>query len=76
MLALENKYNNKMEFIVADITKPEGSSLAERFDIYYIPVYFILDRNGNILERIEFPQIQDNPQQKLDSLISKSLGKS
>jgi len=76
VLALKNKYDSEMEFIVADVTKPQGNSLAEKFDIYYIPVFFILDSNGKILEHIEFPQIQDNPQQMLDSFIAKALQKS
>lgn len=75
MLALQNKYDGQMEFVIADVTKPEGNSLAEKFDIYYIPVFFVLDRSGKILERIEFDQIQDDPQQKLDSLISADLQK-
>ena len=75
VLALENKYSSKMEFVVADITKQEGNSLAEKFDIYYIPVWFVLDRQGKILDHIEFSQVQDNPQQKLDTIISEDLQK-
>lgn len=75
VLALENKYSSQMEFVVADITKQEGNSLAEKFDIYYIPVWFVLDRQGKILDHIEFSQVQDNPQQKLDSIISEDLQK-
>lgn len=75
VLALENKYSSQMEFVVADITKQEGNSLAEKFDIYYIPVWFVLDRQGKILDHIEFSQVQDNPQQKLDTIISEDLQK-
>lgn len=75
MLALKNKYNSKMEFVVVDVTRPDGNSLAEKFDIYYIPVFFILDPQGKTLDRIEFPQIQENPQQRLDSFISADLQK-
>ena len=75
MLALKKKYTSKMEFVTANTTTPEGSSLAQKFDIYYIPVFFILDRQGEIHDRIEFPQVQDNPQQSLDSFISRDLQK-
>lgn len=75
MLALENKYGSQMEFVIADITKQEGNSLAEKFDIYYIPVWFVLDRQGKILDHIEFSQVQDNPQEKLDTIISEDLQK-
>jgi thioredoxin-like negative regulator of GroEL len=47
VLALENKFNGKMEFIIADITTPEGSYLAQQFNVDLIPRFFVLDRNGN-----------------------------
>ena len=47
MLALENKFNSKMEFITADITTPEGDYLARQFNVDLIPRFFVLDRNGN-----------------------------
>lgn len=75
MLALGNKYNSKMEFVIADVTGQEGNSLAGKFDIYYIPVWFVLDRQGKILDHIEFSQVQDNPQQRLDTIISADLQK-
>lgn len=75
MLALEKKYKSKMDFIVAEVTSPEGTSLADKFDIYYIPVYFILDSQGKLLDRIEFSEIQKNPGPMLDSRISAGLQK-
>lgn len=47
MLALENKYNSKMEFITADVTTPEGNYLAGQFNVDLIPRFFVLDRNGS-----------------------------
>lgn len=46
VLALENKYNEDMEFITADITTPEGDYLAGQFRVDLIPRFFILDRKG------------------------------
>ncbi|MHB9095180.1 MAG: TlpA family protein disulfide reductase [Eubacteriales bacterium] len=70
---MENKYGGDIKFIVADITTPEGGALAERFNIYYIPVYFILDGKGNIVNRIEYSQIENRPRETLDSLISQAI---
>ena len=47
VLALENKYNSKMEFITADVTTPEGNFLAGQFNVDLIPRFFVLDRKGN-----------------------------
>ena len=73
MLALENKYKNDMEFIVANVTTEEGSLLAEKYNIYYIPVYFTLDPRGNIIDHIEFSEVQDSPRSKLEAYITKAL---
>lgn len=47
MLALENKYKGKMEFVVADVTTEEGSNLAGQYNVDLIPRFFVLDGKGN-----------------------------
>lgn len=49
MLALESKYKMKMEFIVADVTSPEGNYLASKYNVDLIPRFFVLDSKGNIV---------------------------
>jgi len=73
VLALENKYRGKMDFVITDVNTQEGSLLAQQYDIYYIPVYFILDGNGNTVNRIEYSAIQDRPREKLEAFINKAL---
>lgn len=73
MLALENKYQKDMDFIIADVNEPEGNSLAQQFNIYYIPVFFVLDGKGKTIDHIEYSQIADSPQKMLDSRIAKAI---
>lgn len=48
MLALEKKYADKVNFVIADVDDPQGQVLAARFNIYYIPAIFVFDQNGQV----------------------------
>lgn len=48
MLALENEFQGKLEFVVADVDDPQGQQLAGRYSVNAIPAFFILDAKGNI----------------------------
>jgi Thiol:disulfide interchange protein len=56
VLALEKKYSANVNFIVADIDDPEGQALAKQFNIYYIPAFFVFDRQGQITYNDTGPQ--------------------
>ena len=49
MLALENKFQGQVEFVVVDVDdKTQGQLLADRFNVDVIPAIFIMDTKGNI----------------------------
>lgn len=48
ILALEEKYDREITFIIADLSDPETEKLLEIFSVRYIPAFFYIDRNGNI----------------------------
>lgn len=73
MLALQNKYSAKMEFVIADTNTEDGSTLAGHYNVYYIPAVYILDGRGNILSNIPYSEINANPLKALDSYISRAL---
>lgn len=71
-LALENKYNKKMEFITADIRTPEGDYLAQKFYVDLIPRFFILDDHG----KVAFTEVGEQSKDTLEKEILQVLEKS
>lgn len=71
MLALENKYNDNMEFIIADITTPEGGFLASQFNVDLIPRFFVLDSGGNPI----LTEIGAQPKEILEKDILQAINK-
>ncbi len=68
MQALERKYSNKINFIIADIDDPQGQQLAEQFQIYYIPAFFVIDPQGQVVYDAEGAQSQKTLEQAINSL--------
>lgn len=52
MLALENKYQGKAEFIIVDVDEPQGQELAQNFAVDSIPAFFVLDKHENVVNRM------------------------
>jgi hypothetical protein len=50
-MALKKHYQDQAKFIVADFSKEETFSLmqAEGYDVPYIPMFFFIDAQGNVL---------------------------
>ena len=67
VLALEKEYSDKINFIVVDIDDPQGQTLAQQFDIYYIPAFFVLDQQGHITYNATDPQSKNTLENALDS---------
>ncbi len=74
VLALEEKYEKKVEFVIADLGTGEGRSLAEQYNFYYIPFFFLLDPEGNVAYSIGYEEVKDRPLEALSSYIDKVLG--
>jgi len=49
ILALEEKYDDEVAFIIADLNDPETKMLLEKFTVRYIPAFFYIDKSGNIV---------------------------
>ena len=47
-MALEHKYGDKVDFIIADVEVEK--SLVDRYQVLTIPAYFIIDRNGSVID--------------------------
>lgn len=56
VLALEKKYGDNTNFIVADIDTPQGQALATQFGIYYIPAFFVINEQGQVTYNDTGPQ--------------------
>lgn len=69
MLALKEKYEGKVEFVVADVNSPEGNSLAGQFSVDLIPAIFIIDGKGNLVRS----EVGEQPQAKLESYLDDAL---
>lgn len=69
-LALEKKYGNKMEFIIANVTTEEGNYLAGLYRVDLIPAFFLIDRKGNVV----FSDVGVQSEDKLDRQISEIIG--
>ena len=67
VLALDKKYSKKTDFIIVDIDDPQGQVLAQQFNIYYIPAYFVLDQQGQITYNDTGPQSKDTLETALNS---------
>ena len=67
VLALEKKYSEKVKFIIVDIDDPQGQALAQQFDIYYIPAFFVIDQQGQITYNDSGPQNKTTLENALNS---------
>ncbi len=50
-MALKAQYQDKAKFIVADFAREETFALiqAEGYDVPYIPMFFFIDAQGNVI---------------------------
>jgi len=70
MLALEKKYNKSVKFIITDIDDPQGQQLAQQFGIYYIPAFFVIDPQGQLVYNAEGPQKKETLEQAIKAGIA------
>ncbi len=50
-MALENKYQGKVKFVIANVDTTQGQELAQKFKVNSIPAFFFLDKNKNIVQQ-------------------------
>lgn len=69
ILALENKYGDQIDFIIADVDKEQ--ELSARYQVYSIPAFFFIGKNGTTLDT----NVGYIPQDKLEKQINDFLAK-
>ena len=69
ILALENKYQGQVEFIVVDVDDPQGQELAQTFAVNSIPAFFFIDKEKNIAQQV----IGTQPLETMDNLMKTIL---
>lgn len=67
VLALEEKYSKSTNFIIVDVDDPQGQILAQQFQIYSIPAFFVIDQQGQITYNDTGPQGKTTLENALNS---------
>ena len=47
-MELEEKYKDKIAFIIVDVNDPESRKLIEEYRVFSIPYFIYIDSNGEI----------------------------
>lgn len=68
-MALENKYQGQVEFIVVDVDDPQGQELAQTFAVNSIPAFFFIDKEKNIAQQV----IGTQPLETMENLMKTIL---
>ncbi len=68
-MALENKYQGKVEFIVVDVDDPQGQELARTFSVNSIPAFFFIDKDKNIAQQAIGTQAQETMDNMMKSIL-------
>jgi len=58
---LKAEYSSKIEsFQIIDVSTEEGMAKAEEFGVFITPTFFLLDANGDILDKISGAATEEN----------------
>ena len=68
-MALENKFQDKVEFIIVDVDEAQGQQLAQTFSVNSIPAFFLIDRDKNIAEQAIGEKSQADMENLMKSII-------
>ncbi|WP_366922911.1 thioredoxin domain-containing protein [Metallumcola ferriviriculae] len=68
-MALHEKYNEQVQFIVVDVQSPQSAQLVQMFKVQYIPAIFFIDSQNRVEEMI----VGDTTKDKLESNIKKII---
>lgn len=80
-LTLEKNYQDKVQFITADVTnganpttqsEQEAVQLAQMYNVSSIPAFFLIDKNGNVIDQAIGANSYEFFAAKIESLIEKS----
>ncbi len=68
-MALQQKYSDRVHFIIADVDTPQGQYLAQQFNVDTIPAFFLVNGVGQVVGQA----IGERPQSELDQDIGSRL---
>lgn len=68
-MALENKFQDKVEFIIVDVDEAQGQQLAQTFSVNSIPAFFLIDRDKNIVEQAIGAKSQADMENLMKSIV-------
>lgn len=80
VLALENKYDDEVQFITADISNgsnpktqsdKEAVELAQKYNVYSIPAIFLIDTKGQVVDQAIGAQTYEFLAAKIEKLLGK-----
>ena len=49
-MALKEKYEGQVEFVIADVDDPQGRNLATEYKVDTIPTFRFIDRDGAVID--------------------------
>jgi len=49
-MALKEKYEGQVEFVIADVDDPQGRNLATEYKVDTIPTFRFIDRDGVVID--------------------------
>lgn len=68
-MALENKFQDKAEFIIVDVDDTQGQELAQTFAVDSIPAFFWIDKDKNIAQQAIGVKSQETMDNLMKSII-------
>ncbi len=66
---VREKYSDRIEFVLLDITRSENDEIATKYRVYLTPTFVITDENGKEKDRL----IGEVTKKTLETFITKSL---
>lgn len=68
-MALEKKYQGKVNFVIVDTGNQENQSLMEEYQLQYIPAFFLFDKQHKRVKEMVGAQKQPDLETLLDKLV-------
>ena len=67
--ALAEEYSTEVTFIKADIDEPQGEELAAEMGVRYIPAFFFINTEGEVVEQLGGEQSKDSLRTGIEQIM-------
>lgn len=67
--ALAEEYSSEVTFIKADIDDLEGGQLAEQKEVHYIPAFFFINREGEVVQETSGQQTSNSLRDGIEQIM-------